>query len=143
MLALFLRQSAVEFGQLGCPFGVSHIFPRANIDANGAIFCRAGFVPRTRVHISTPGDLKSDKTGDRDRGLQLCFQQSTGYSTRPQVDLGFRAFRYCPFHQDIPNLQPAAGTKHTRHFTQPGFFIGHEIQYAVGDDHVCPTVGHR
>ena len=131
MLACFLRQSAVEFGQLGCPFGISLIFPRANIDANGAIFCRAGLVPSARIHISTPSDLKSDKTGDCDRSLQLCFQQSTGYSTRPQVDFSFSAFRHCPFHQDIPNLQLPAGTEYSRHFTQPGFFIGHEVKHTV------------
>ena len=37
--------------------------------------------------VRLPGDLEVNEACGHDRGLQLCFQQSTGNSARPQIDL--------------------------------------------------------
>ncbi len=54
--------------------------------------------------IRLPGDLEVNESCGHDRGLQFCFQQSTGNSARPQIDLLFRVLWHRLLHQDIPDL---------------------------------------
>jgi hypothetical protein len=45
------------------------------------------------------------------------------------------------FDQNIGDLQPAAGLQDARHLEQRGFLIRHQVEDAVGDDHVRPATG--
>jgi hypothetical protein len=45
----------------------------------------------TRKYICPPGNFKIDKSGSRNRVLQLCFQQSAGNSTGPEINVAFCA----------------------------------------------------
>ncbi len=59
---------------------------------------------RATEDVRLPGDLEVNKACRHDRGLQFCFQQSTGNSARPQIDLPFRILWHRLLHQDIPDL---------------------------------------
>jgi len=69
-------------------------------------------------HITAPGDCEIHKTGGFDRSFKLCFQQSTGNSTGPEVDLGFGILWHRCLHQNIANLQPASRFEHASHLAQ-------------------------
>jgi hypothetical protein len=64
----------------------------------------AGLLRGIPENIPTPGDNEILKPGSGDLAGQLCFQQSTGNSTRPQVDVAPCAVRDRFLHQDIGDL---------------------------------------
>jgi len=66
--------------------------PGAEIDPQRTKVRGAGGMRRAAEDVSPPGDFEIDKTGGHDRVLELCFQQSAGNSTCPQVYPVFRAF---------------------------------------------------
>ena len=49
---------------------------------------------------------KLRKTGSDDRRFELCFQQSTGNSTGPKVNLLLGPLRHFPVDQDVSDLKP-------------------------------------
>ncbi len=65
-------------------------FERAEVDTDGFELRRARLLRCTSEHISPPGDLETSKPCGGDRRLELCFQQSTGNSTSPELDIFFR-----------------------------------------------------
>jgi hypothetical protein len=87
----------------------------AEVDAQGAEVVGTGLLRRTTEDIRPPGDLEPHKTGGHDRRLKLCFQQSTGNSTGPQVYVAFGALRHGFLHQDVTDLEAAVGLEHTGH----------------------------
>lgn len=46
-------------------------------------------------------------------------------------------------HEDVGDLQPAAGPQHPRHLAQPGRLVGHQVEHPVGDHGVGPPVSDR
>ena len=70
----------------------------------------------TAKDIGPPGDGKVHETGGHNRCFKLCFQQSTGNSTGPEVDPPFGALGHWPLHQDIADLQPSVRLEHPGHF---------------------------
>ncbi len=64
--------------------------PCAEVDTQSTEGGRPGLLRCTRKYVITPGDLKMPKAGLDYRCLKLCFQQSTGDSTGPQIYLHFR-----------------------------------------------------
>ena len=77
---------------------------RAEVDTDGAKLTRARRLWGAVEDRGLPGDLKIGETGSDDRRFELCFQQSTGDSTGPKVDLSFRFLRHFPVYQDVANL---------------------------------------
>ncbi len=113
---------------------------RAEVDAYCPEFCGATGLRRATEDIRLPGDLEVNKSGGHDRGLQFCFQQSTGNSARPQVDLLLRLLRHRLLHQDIPDLEAARGFEHTGHLPQGRQFVRQQVEDPVGDDHIGPAI---
>ena len=56
------------------------------------------------MRYSLPRDLEIREPGGGDRRLKLCFQQSTGNSTGPEVDVLFRPLRHLFGHKDVAEL---------------------------------------
>lgn len=127
--------------QRGRPFLVAAWLAGAEIDTQGAELCRAGRLLCPCINIALPGDGEIDKSGGHDRGLKLCFQQSTGNSTCPQADIAFGVFGNSFLHQNITNLQTAVGFENARHFGQRRGFVGHQVEHAIRDDHIRPGIG--
>ena len=64
----------------------------------------AGLLRRPIKHIGFPRYLEAHETGGLHQRLKLCFQQSTGDSTSPEVDLLFGLLWYFHLNQDVANL---------------------------------------
>ena len=77
------RDLAGKRGHCCFPFLVVQRLAGAEIDSQRAKIGRAGFLGSTAEDVCPPRDLEVYKTGGHDRGLKLCFRQSTGDSTRP------------------------------------------------------------
>src|SRR5690349_23637187 len=75
--------------------------------------------------------------------MKLCFQQSTGDSALPEIDVALAGGAHRFLDQDVADLQPTTGLEHARHLGKSRDFVREEIQYAVRDDDVGPTVLHR
>jgi len=89
------------------------------------------------------GDLESHKAGGDDRRPKLCFLQSTGNSPLPQVDItpGLRAD--IRLHEDVADLESTARLEDACYLLHGRELVGEQIQHAVRDDDIGPTVGDR
>jgi len=97
---------AAERGQGRRPLLIIPRFTSPKVYAQCAKVGCAGRLGGAAEHVCSPGDLEIDKTGCYDRSLELCFQQSAGNSTCPQIDLAPGALRDWLLHQDVADLQP-------------------------------------
>jgi hypothetical protein len=113
---------------------------RTEVDAQRPEFCSAARLRSATENVRLPGDLEVDESGSHDRGLQFCFQQSTGNSARPQIDLLFRVRWHRLLHQDIPDLETARGFEHASHLLQGREFVWQQVEGTVGDDHIGPAI---
>ena len=112
----------------------------AEVDAHRPEFCGATGLRSATEDVHSLRDLDVNETGGHDRGLQFCFQQSTGNSAGPQIDLLFRVLRHRLLHQDIPDLQAPLRLEHTSHLLQGREFVRHQVEDAIGDDHIGPAI---
>jgi len=127
------RQRRLPLLLIGC-------FARTEVDAYRPEFCGATGLRRATEDVRLPGDLEVNESGRHDRGMQFCFQQSTGNSARPQINLLFRVRRHRGTHQDIPNLEAARGFEYAGHLPQGRQFVRQQVEYPVGDDHIGPAI---
>ena len=74
------------------------------VDALSAELGGARLLRRTAEDIGPPGNLKIGEPGRQHHGVELCFQQSTGDSTGPELYFFFRRLRYGRLDQDVPYL---------------------------------------
>ena len=113
---------------------------RAEVDTLCPEFCGAPRLRSATEDVRLPGDLEVNETRRHDCGLQFCFQQSTGNSARPQIDLLFRVLWHRLLHQDIPDLEATAGFEHASHLLKGREFVRQQVEDAVGDDHIGPAI---
>src|SRR5215471_6620071 len=95
---------------------------------------------RATEDVRLPDDLEVDEACRHDRGLQFCFQQSTGNSAGPQINLLFRLLGHRLLHQNIPDLEATGGFEYASHLLQGCEFVWQQIEDPVGDDHISPAV---
>ncbi len=112
---------------------------RAKVDALCPEFCGTTRLRSATEDVRLPGDLEINEAGSHDRGFQFCFQQSTGNSARPQIDLLFRVRWHRLLHQDIPDLEATCGFEHPSHLLQGREFVWQQVEDAVGNDHIGPA----
>jgi hypothetical protein len=113
----------------------------AEVDALRPEFCGTAGLRRATEDVRLPGDLEINEARSHDRGFQFCFQQSTGNSARPQIDLLFRVRWHRLLHHDIPDLEATAGFEHASHLLQGREFVWQQVEHPVGDDHIGPAIG--
>ncbi len=63
------------------------------VDAHRPELSRRRLLRRPREHIGAPCDLEIEEARFTDRLLELCFQQSAGNSTGPEIEPSFRSVR--------------------------------------------------
>ena len=90
------------------------------VNAQSSEGCRAGLLWGITEDIAFPGYLEVQKTSRTYDRLQLCFQQSAGDSTGPQVDVILCLLRHRLLNQYIPDLYPAAWLEYSVHFPKDG-----------------------
>ena len=124
------------------PLGFVPRFSCAEVDSERAELRGARGLGRASVNLGAPRDLEIHEARRYHRCFKLCVQQSAGDSTLPEIDVLLALFRHCFLNQDVADLKTAARLENTRHFLESGELIGKEVQHAVRDDDVGPTVGH-
>jgi hypothetical protein len=73
------------------------------------------------------------ETGSREDADELCFQQSTGNSNRPQVDVSKRAVGQYFADHDVRQLYAPATFQHPCDLADSPRFVWYEIEYAIRD----------
>ncbi len=112
---------------------------RANgrqIDTHHAVLSRDLFLRRRLETTESVGYAHVGEARIPERRHQLCFQQSTGDSTSPEVDVPPRVLRQLDAKHDVGDPCPASGLQHASDLGDRVHLVGHEIQHAVGDDDV-------
>ena len=71
------------------PFLVIGSLSRTEVDPDRTELGGARRLRSAAEDIGAPGDLESHEPRGHDRGVQLCFQQSTGDSALPEIDVSF------------------------------------------------------
>jgi hypothetical protein len=109
------------------PFPLIERLSRSKVDPQSAEFCRASRLRCIRVHVDATRDLEPNKTGSDDRRPELCFQQSSGDSALPQIDVALRFVAYRLLDQNVADLKATAWLEHARHLLKPGKLVGEEV----------------
>ena len=117
--------------------------PRAKVDAFGAEVGGAGFLRCAAKNFGPPRDLEASEASGFYKGLKLCFQQSAGDSTGPQLNVFFSFLGHGSVHQNVTYLQASPRFEDSMHFRQGGPLVWNQIEDSVGDDQICPLIGHR
>jgi hypothetical protein len=138
-----LTGRAHQRGERVLPLVGTQRLPRSDVDPERAELRGARRLGRVRVDVDAIGDLESHEAGGDDRRPKLCLQQSAGDSALPQIDVAFRFVAEGLLHQDVAELQPPARLEHASHLLQPGELVREEIQHAVRDHDVRPTIKDR
>jgi hypothetical protein len=99
-----LLNLAVQRFQSSIPLRFGARFLGEEVNAHGPKVGSAASLGRAAKDIFTPGNLKVNKTGSQDRCLKLCFQQSAGNSTGPEVNVPFGAFRHFLLDENVADL---------------------------------------
>src|SRR5688572_11516096 len=112
----------------------------SEVDPDGPELRGARRLRGAAKNIGPPRNLESHESRGHDGGLQLCFQQSTGDSTLPEIHIALVLRRHRFRNENIADLEPAPRLEYTRHFLKAGEFVGKKVHHAVRDDHICPRV---
>ncbi len=123
------------------PLGFVPRFSCAEVDSQSTELRGARGLRRASVNFGAPRDLEIHDPRRYHRCFKLCIQQSAGDSTLPEIDVLLALFRHCFLNHDVADLKTAARLENTRHFLESGELVGKEVQHAVRDDDIGPTVG--
>src|SRR5262245_24160527 len=100
---------------------------RANgrqVRTHDAILSGRGLLGRTLEALEASGDGDFREAGRSKYVDHLCFQQSAGDSTGPQVDIAEAVLRQDFADDDVANLRPAAGLEHARDLGDRALLLG-------------------
>jgi hypothetical protein len=85
-------------------------------------------VRRATKDVSPPSDLEVAETGILDDDRKLCFQQSAGHSTLPEIDVAPGVLRDRFLHTDVGDLQPASWLEDAIELGEDGRLVGAKIR---------------
>ena len=74
-------------------------------DAFSAVSEGTGFLLGPGVNVFLPDDFEVDESGFSDDLFEVCFQQGTGNSANPQIDIVFRSEWNCFRNSDVGYLE--------------------------------------
>lgn len=123
------------------PFHLLPRLPRTEGDSVCAISERTRFLWCANVNIFLPDDLKIDKSDLANQLLQVCFQQSTGNSPCPEIDIHLRFRRHLFTYHDIGDLKTSTRPEYTQHFLKNFGLAWYQVEHAVRDHDVDRAIG--
>ena len=91
-----------------------------------------------RINRRTDGDL--DEPAFLQHLPPACARQATGNSVGPKVDVADRRFRHGLAGCDVGELQSSARAQHPHDLFEDAAFVGAEIDDAIADDDIGPTI---
>jgi len=86
---------------------------------------------REDIDLLAPADVYEPRV--LQHPFPLCFQQSTGYSAAPEIDIVLRVLRDRLVDDDVSDLDPSAGFQHTVDLLHHHHLVGTEVDDAVTD----------
>ena len=89
------------------------------------------FERRAGVGVDQVADLDVDESVAQQAALVLCFQQSPGNSTGPQVDVALPFLRHRALDGDVGKLDAATGSQHAHDLGKDGVLVGDQVDDAV------------
>jgi hypothetical protein len=111
-------------GRLGC-------FDGGAAGAELLGFLAGVFERRAGVGIDQIARLDVGESVPQEATLVLCFQQSPGNSTGPQVDVSSPLLRHRPLDGDIGQLDAATRSQHAHDLGKDGVLVGNQVDDAV------------
>ena len=82
------------------------------------------------MSIRSPVSI-SDESVAQQATLVLCFQQSPGNSTGPQVDVALPFLRHRALDGDVGKLDATTGSQHPHDLGEDGVLVGDQVDDAV------------
>jgi hypothetical protein len=89
------------------------------------------FERRASVGVDQVAGLDVDEPVAQQAALVLCFQQSPGNSTGPQVDVALSFFGDRALDGDVGQLDAATGSQHADDLGEHGVLVGDQVDDAV------------
>ena len=109
----------------------------AESDAPRLELGRVGLVLRAGEDVDLPAPANVHEAGVFQHPLPLCFQQSTGNSARPEVDIVLRVLGDFLVDDDVADLEAATRFQHTEDLAHHLYLVGAQIDHAVADSSGC------
>jgi hypothetical protein len=134
------RHIALQGSQCCSPFLLGRCLARTEVDAESSVFGGAAGLCGAAIHVATPGDLEVNETSADNGHLELSFQESTGDSTSPQIDLLSCALWHGVLHQNVADLKPTSWLEHACHLRQACMLVRHQVEHTVANHNVRPTI---
>lgn len=106
------------------------------IHSNDTVPLGRTFFRSSREAIESIENPYARETGCREGVGELCFQQSTGDSTGPEVDITKSAVGKEFADNDVRDLHAPSAFQHARDLADSLGFIGHEVEHAVRHDDI-------
>jgi len=123
------------------PLGAGHVgVVPLEVDAERSELCRAGLLRRSREHVGSPGDGEIREPGRENDRFELCFQQSAGDSVLPEIDVALGRVGHGLLDEDVADLEAAARSQNAMHLVKDLELVRAEIERAIRDHDVGPTV---
>jgi len=113
----------------------------AEVDALSPEFCSTARLRRATEDVRLPGDLEVNESCATTVAFSFCFQQSTGNSARPQIDLLFASSGTACCTRISPIWRRPLGLSTRGHLLQGSQFVWQQIEDAVGDTHIGQPSG--
>ena len=107
-------------------------FPGEQIHAVNSVSAGRPFLTRAAKTIETIRDANVFKPTRRESFDDLCFQQSSRDSARPEIDIVTGVFGKFHVQSNIGDLHPAPGFKNPLDLPQSRILFGDEVQDPIG-----------
>ena len=89
------------------------------------------FERRAGVGVDQIAGLDIGESVPQKAAFVLCFQQSPGDSTGPQIDVSSSLLRHRPLDGDVGQLDAATGAQHAHDLGEDGILVGNQVDDAV------------
>lgn len=114
-----------------------------HIHTDDAVLAGRSFFRRSYEAIEPVGDRHVGETCRLEHADHLCFQQSPGNSTRPEIDVGQRLVIELRADEDVPHLDAAARLQDPCDLGNGALLLRNKIQHAIRDHYINAAIFDR
>ena len=117
--------------------------PGADVHALALELVGLALAAGARERLAPPHDLDVHESRPLNPLEVLSFQESAADSGGPDGDVLASGRRNILVHDDVGDLQPAAGTQRPEGLAEHAVLVGREVDHSVGDDEINARIVHR
>jgi len=118
-------------------------FARKHVDPVHSVLAGCLFLRCRAEAIKSRSDPDLLEASLRQVCNELCLRQSTGDSTRPQIDVAAGVLREFQIKGNISQVQASAWFEYPDDFGEPAFLFGNQVEDSVRDDHIDAVISDR